>query len=510
MMFELEIPEPAAFYLYSLAQGVDSSTGLRAPEPPSFTANDLNDSTYQTFAAAYGATVSAPPAALQVANIAALQGQEKKDGSSEKNEIEIPQDYEMLSISPIAAARVIANGMASFAVLVSPHMWLSEENYWMEKSFWIPVRGKFEIGFNGVYVEHYSVSAELLLRRTVEAYAKWQLSTFNAIQDAYLAKKSDYERKLATLQARRQTITARTDQECRDIERTELKRVGIQLITGNDFSHNDAMQFPSKLPPEIDPNETLVEGTFARFAEESFEWSEMVYTFYPYFWGGKARWIDVYAQGNEDPVFQRFLRAGFSKIVIPVRPGSERQVLYYLETGKLWTADDPPIPNDPVYLAMVNELEALNVEDRLQGVPEGSPWRQVVPSNLVCLETDKLKLPNWELDVPAGQTGFEPSEETCNGRPYNAAQWPDDRKAVISALNDLGFKLPKAVDPIPYLKSKKGIRMVRAFQTLANDVGVGQVLGSPLRVDGVMGPCTLRGLTVAVAMNLAGSWPKPV
>jgi hypothetical protein len=510
LMFEIELPDPAAFYLYSLSVGASSGAGLRQPDPPSFTADDLDENTYQILAAPYGASVSAPPPAFHYARIGTAQGKEQGDtGTPEKYEIDIGEGYEMLTISPVAYVRVLDNGRSAYGLAVAPFIWTSSMSGWPRQYFPDPVRNKFELAITGIYVQHYSISANLVLYRTEEAFAKWQLTTFNAIQDAYLAQKSDYERKLAALQARRQTVTARSSQEYRDIERAELKRLGIQLVTGQDYSQFDAMKYPVNAPPVMDANEAVSEGSFVRFAEDNFEWDEMIYTFYPYFWGGAKKGEMAYSEGNEDPIFQRFLRAGFSKAVIPVKPGAERSVLYYLETGTIWTADEPPTPNDPTYLSIVLELEALNSEDRLVGVPEGSPWLQIVPTNLVCLETKELQLPTWEIDVPAGKIGYRPSRDTCRGQPYNLEQWPDDYVAVLQSLAALGFSVGKPTNPLAYLRSADGILMVRAFQTHANAAGVGQALGAPLRVDGKIGPCTLRGLTIAVAMNLAGKWPRP-
>lgn len=506
LMFELSIPEPAAFYLYAQDNRPDGQTELRPPEPISFSAADVTEYTYLLLASRYGASVSAPPSALMTAQIAAIQGASDTDSNSSK--ITIGESWEMIAASPIASCRKINVAAAGFRVLISPHLWKSEDRYWSAGSFYPGVRGEFSVGFNGVYVEHFSVSVNLLLSRTPEAYASWQLATYNAIVEAYQSRKSDYERKIAAIQARRPTATARTDVEYREIERNELKRAAIHLVTGQDLLGFNAISHSPGNAPVMDPDEAIAEGKFVRLIENGFEWAEMVYEFFPYFWGGKSVWVDSFASSDQDPVFQRFLRAGFGRVVVPVRRGAERGLIYYLETGKIWEGNNPPVINDPVYLALIQELEKVNEEEAASAVPEGAPWKQTIPTNLVCL--DGKLLPNWEIKVEDGELGYAPSKRTCNGIPYNEAQWPADFKAVVRALADLGYNVGVPANNVTYLNSPAGIRIVRAFQMHANKLGISAQLGKALSLDGSVGPCTLRALTVAVAMLRAGQWSRPV
>lgn len=509
VMFEVMIPEPAAFYTYAVDNKPRGEAQFKAPEEPNFTANDVNESNYLALAARYGAAVSAPPPAFQVSQIAALQGASDPDGNAGK--FPIDKDYEMIMASPIASCRIVANGLAAYSVLISPHLWESSEKTWSAGSFYPGVRGEAQIAFNGVYVEHYAVSVKVLLSRTRDALAHWKMATFNAIQEAYVALKSDYERKLAALQARRGApVTARTEAEYRSIEKAELKRSSLQLLTGQDFSLFDSVKRPANAPPMMDPAEALVEGAYANFFESAFEWDEIVYEFLPYFWGNKDTWLDKLGFSDMDPIFAKFLRAGFAKVLVPVRRGHEAALLYYLETGVLWQGDGAPVITDKFYLSLLSEVGSRNEDEgQTVGVAEGAPWKQTVPTNLVCLETKDLKLPTWEIEIGAGPGEFLPSKELCNGVPYNAAQWPDDRKAVVQALKTLGYQVVVDGKPSVYLNSPDGKRVVRAFQTRANEVGIPTLIGRPLGTDGILGPCSLRALTAAVAMNAAGKWPKP-
>ncbi|MBW6424185.1 hypothetical protein KX729_22230 [Rhizobium sp. XQZ8] len=509
VMFEVMVPEPAAFYAYAVDNKPRGEAQFKAPEEPNFTAKDIDESNYFALAARYGAAVSAPSPAYRLSQVMALQGAGDTDSNAGK--FTIDEDYEMVMAAPVASCRIVGNGRASYTVLISPHLWDSSVGSWGPGSFYPGVRGEAQVAFNGVYVEHYAVSIKLLLSRTSDALDRWKMTTFNAIQEAYVALKSDYERKLAALQARRGApVTARTEAEYRSIEKAELKRSSLQLLTGQDFSLFDAVKRPANAAPLMDPTEAVIEGQYANFFESAFEWDEIVYEFLPYFWGNKDTWLEKLGFSDMDPIFAKFLRAGFAKVLVPVRRGRERVLLYYLETGTLWQGDGAPVVTDKFYLSLLSEVEARDSDEgQTTGIAEGSPWKQTVPTNLVCLETRDLKLPSWEIDTGTATGEFLPSKELCNGIPYNAAQWTDDRKTVVQALKTLGYQVVVDNNALAYLGSLDGKRVVRAFQMNANDAGIPALIGRPLGIDGVLGPCSLRALTAAVAMNAAGKWPKP-
>jgi hypothetical protein len=150
----------------------------------------------------------------------------------------------------------------------------------------------------------------------------------------------------------------------------------------------------------------------------------------------------------------------------------------------------------------VDEIkESLDAPDG--GVPDGDPWQFKIPTSLVLLDNDVGKLPEWPTTVP-GPTVFVPSRETCGGVPYNAAQWKDG-KSIADAIRKLGYAIDSTGDQAAALRNSKGL--IRAMQLRFNDLGVEALLGRPLKVDGIAGPCTLRALTYFDAVRGAGKWP---
>src|SRR5439155_27311142 len=63
-------------------------------------------------------------------------------------------------------------------------------------------------------------------------------------------------------------------------------------------------------------------------------------------------------QDDADPLFGQFLQAGAARVQVPVRPGFEEAVLYFLETRKKpWEEDDTSYHIEgSLYVSMVDEI----------------------------------------------------------------------------------------------------------------------------------------------------------
>jgi hypothetical protein len=357
----------------------------------------------------------------------------------------------------------------------------------------------------------WTIGISVFLERSPEAYERWQLSTYNAIMLAYRLAKADYDKKVSATQAAQRTTTLLTDHEYRTVEFQELRRAALELLTDQHFDTFGSIVLVNQIPT-IDNPSAFAEGPIVRFLEHAFEWNNITYVFYPYFWARKSQWSQHLALKDVDPVFSRFVSAGYARVVVPVRKGYERHISIYLKTGLIWPDGPAPIIGDAKYLPILMEMKENDalLEDNpdQDGIAEGEPWQVVLPTPLVCLDVEDVKLPSWEVKPPGKPIPYVPSEELCAGVHYNAAQWPN-ADAITAELTLLGYGLNIGGNADDYLISRQGRRIVRAFQRRANQIGASDLIGRPLRTDGIVGPCTLRVLSVTYDMRLRGEWPGP-
>lgn len=508
LMIEFWVPEPASYYLYGQQAAPRDQGNMIPPEEPNITADDITEGNYKILAARYKADIPEPPKAFDFSSAINLIPEDQAQGS-EGGKYSVPDDYEVDSaLATYVFEHNVGDG-ASLMFFIGDESW--DSTAWQRHTYFYPrLRNDFKLRAYGFKTTKWVVGVTLILNRTEEAYSRWKLSAFSAIIASYRLAKEEFDRRLSEAKFGQQRVSIRNDIEYRSIEKGELKRAALELLTDQHFDGFDAINLVNKVPV-IDNAVALLEGPIVRFFEHSFEWENIAYTFYPYFWARKDTWPDKLAASSADPVFARFLSAGYCRVVVPVRRGYENHISLYLATGILWPDGEAPVMGSPEYLSIIDEMKAndaaISETPDQEGVSEGSPWQIKLPTNLVCLDIDELKLPSWEVRPPGKPILYVPSAETCNGIPYNAAQWPEERSILVEYAA-LGFGVPQN-SGADYLKSGDGRLLTKAFQRRANQVVSASVLGRNLKVDGVVGPCTLRVLTVVSDMRLRGEWPGP-
>lgn len=150
--------------------------------------------------------------------------------------------------------------------------------------------------------------------------------------------------------------------------------------------------------PEVTEYEKAKEqGHYAEFFEKAFEWENLQYLLYPYFWGRRSGWRERVGFHSPDPVFSAFVKAGAAHVTIPARLGFSLEVIHLLETGRPW--DDGPVctlVRSPYY-SVAQEILAAEANPGTE-VKVGEPWYTVIPTTLVRLREDSV-LPEFRPDA---------------------------------------------------------------------------------------------------------------
>ena len=268
---------------------------------------------------------------------------------------------------------------------------------------------------------------------SAEAFEKWQISTYAAIMESYERQLSEYNEWLNNQKAEMR-ISGNNPSINRSIEKTELKKRCIEMYTGQRFESNDAAVdgiFNLSGYPEVLFNESIREGNIAKFLEHAFEWNNMTYVFYDYFYARKKKWLRLNTlTDTSDPLFEKFLRSGMARVNVPVRPGFERMVLMFHalsnwissygcswdfnpEVLGMFSLDNEFLPGieDDTYISIAQELqEAADLNDYGTIVKDPTTgevtytniidaYIQKVPTNLVYL----ANIDSAGNPIPAGE-----------------------------------------------------------------------------------------------------------
>lgn len=113
----------------------------------------------------------------------------------------------------------------------------------------------------------------------------------------------------------------------------------------------------------------------------------MAYIFYPYFYGDSADWDNLLLQSNgTDPIFQAFLQSGMSRMIVPVRPGFEKAVTYFMETGDIMIGEALALDrDDDLYLSIAEEMQQTDGKVEKE-------WETRVPTALTIVQANAAPL----------------------------------------------------------------------------------------------------------------------
>ena len=438
LFMEFVVPEPGAFYRHAQASLLSGGVTMSPPKPleEGFSFLDLTPGSYQTWVNRYQVPDVSPPPAEFVTVPKVVEVPEtvhRPDADDyiimmKSESLSVPEGYE-------AVEAWVYGTWTEYAVpSVKLHVHLGRRIFDKDKANnddYLTLHDEEGVLQIGVYT--YEIAAALLsvdvrCQRKTETLLQWQLETFQKVVDAYNSQLAAYEAHVAGVQTVQwAAVNDLHPDKKRQIEKDELQKGALILLTNQHFADFDAV-VPDSEPygyPELDVDEAMEEGRYAQFMQQCFEWVNVTYSYYPYIWGRKSEWVTTSSASDSDAQFESFLKAGAARVLVPVRPTYEKSLLYYLTTGEIWNGGEPPVIDDPNYVAIVDEIAEAQDVSLEDAEKYGDPWTYSVPTELVKLQDD-AELPSWEAPIE------EPAEEPAEEAPPVPEEEPRDRAAAFA------------------------------------------------------------------------------
>lgn len=397
-MFSFVVPEPASFYIWSL--GNHGTAELTEPIPPYFNAGDFTRHTYEWFAAEYGASgIKAPPDP----NLTVSKS--FKSAAAVHMATNAVYTWDKIFSEHIADVIAIPDGYK--ATWFRYHL----DYRWEPGSGIDPGRSVHIGGYDnpgdsmGFHSGEISVGAELrdvlgylfivnlhcVIDEDSEKYREWQSNTFESIIEGYRRQVSEYEEKLAAAALQEGiAIPGRNPLENEEIIRNELKRACLSMALSNDLDAVNAFRSTNPMSPDywkINYSTAQLLGLQTAFMERAFEWENMTYMFYPYFYGRFGEWSRrVIELGDPDHNMAAFLRAGAARVLVPARPEFAEALLQFAQFGNVPSGVESLLTAGDAIVAMIEEVRARGVDSVPNAEPEGEPWEVRLPTSLVLLQ----------------------------------------------------------------------------------------------------------------------------
>jgi hypothetical protein len=238
----------------------------------------------------------------------------------------------------------------------------------------------------------------VICRRTTEHYAAWRQQAYDVLYAAWSRWNRDYE-------SSRQTSTMfglaptgeRSPLKNRKTIVDELKRQVIAwLLEESPFNGRGSLKAAAagETWRDLDIGHTLANAPTIQFFEQAFDWSNMLWLFYPYYWASKVDWTDLAALEANDPELEAFLRAGSARVLVPVRKSFEDAVKHWLVYRQPFLGKALPLPGDPLFVALASEIRNLT-DANVEGEPVGRSWDVKSATQFVWLD-EATTLPHNE------------------------------------------------------------------------------------------------------------------
>lgn len=229
------------------------------------------------------------------------------------------------------------------------------------------------------------IGATVRLRcvRDIRQLGNWQRNVYRAIMNGYKTQLQRHEEKVLTQSVETGiAIEGRNPVINREIIKDELHRNALTLLhqrkwTSNQMGH---LQNGGKnLDLDLDKVKWLAKAV--QFFELAFDWHHMGFEFFPYCWASRDKWPALQDANDPDYEFLQFLRAGAARMIVPVQPGYEEDVLRYAETGTFGKA---PGLSSPKFRHLAAEFRK-RTDPNANSTQVGTAWQVKVPTAHVMI-----------------------------------------------------------------------------------------------------------------------------
>lgn len=319
--------------------------------------------------------------------------------------------------------------MLQRVIPINPGVLLSSDDTTMTLSF--NDLEFYRLTITGVLTDTSTASFQADVFRKVHGIELERVAAINAPRlVAHEAAKSDYLQALDALRAQtvNDLIQGRSEAFNLGVIREELKRQCVSMIShefdwdesddlirtlkpirerqdgmayptfqagddnGRPYAKFESLEFDIEFPFMHLPDSRR-KGRFTQFLEQAFEWQQVSWLFYPYFWGRKKKWIELMNRLDyTDSTMTSFLRAGSARVLVAVTPGYYDAVMYFLSTREPWGGGPAPVIGDPLFIPIHEEIRKQQ-DDLAGALADGAPWTFTVPTSLVYLQDSSSPIP---------------------------------------------------------------------------------------------------------------------
>jgi hypothetical protein len=374
-MYEAIVPEPgSALIAAALTPGAADPSLVDKPPPLTVPVEQLDPKNVHALCVAYGVTEEIEPypepALVNIAFTRSADASAENNFYAETKEVEVPDGYQPVDGWIVVKARGenhpprigVTIGRAAGGFHFDNLVINTTLPHYFTCASW-PDTANVEKLQAAIAVDDYSsfaVSVMIQVRPSAARIDKWKRAAFAAIRGAYDARLGEWRDYQSQVDFEKpelsEKLLASNPSASRLLARHELQRAAMEIFRnlsmdfdliseGNSAHAMPRIDFPglAEASPEI------------LFLSQAFEWPNMTWVLYPYFFGRRPEWSLKMLLAGVDSDFVEFLKSGAARVQVPVRPGWEAAVDHYMMTREPFFGQGMPQIGDDLYLPYVEE-----------------------------------------------------------------------------------------------------------------------------------------------------------
>jgi hypothetical protein len=448
LTYDIAIPTPGVRLWAQYERIAEIEQTLRTPLQFGLKPSDLNEGNYRDEALKVRAVVDdMPPLVINTSYYGDIPVRSHDDAEANtffgRVEFDVPQGYTIFTPFLTASISWWADAPQVFKVLNAeagqpdtiPRTPTNPVTVTSSLPNHVGLTGHIVVEYVYYGVNSGFIQVDVEYERTAAWYEAWQRTVWGQIRAA--AEARDQEEKARLQEERDRLWRLLYDKDTltlRRLEREELVRLVLQWLLGPTdpaladatvdqviqqlLANEESFRLATRPPllPTLDNigpigwYRSLLFGEFVKFVHQAVEWENLLYFLYPYFWGSELVGRDKMLFQHPDAEHDRFLRAGYARVVLTIRPGFEEDFTRLVETGSLGEPYTSP------YMPIAQEIENF-ARTNYAGVPPANPEKEARP--LLYPEQRKT----WDT-MQATMTAIDTYKATNGDYPASLAALP--------------------------------------------------------------------------------------
>lgn len=390
LTYDLVIPAPGAELTGVLDEIAAIDAALAKPFTFDVQPADIDETTWEEFAATYGGRVSPPPQDPPPLRHDEAIPWRSHDESAEPLDptlqIPIGDDVEVAVPSKFRSWFGRHNDTKVYLQVPGESMHYHHnaagvrDQSWCDLDELIGKTGNVPVIYEHRYVSHGAIIIDLTLRATQAAKDRWRFETWQILHDA--AEEHYFQARQVLADRREQLLAGLRGWDAltlRQLEREAIMKGVLRWILGPGFTFGPpGVSTPlgeAVVPTAENWLPVLEYGEFAKFVHQAVEWENVLFFLYPYFWDERPETADKrLLLQHPDARHREFLRAGSARVVLTVRPGFEAEFTRLMETGLLTPGEGATSP----YMTIAEEI-ANFARTNYPGIPPANLERNYRP-----------------------------------------------------------------------------------------------------------------------------------